>query len=357
MPADSQQQPDANGQPDGQDPGYARVLDFFLYGMSLPERTLRSTSGVVGGALRESASLLVPQAFQNSKSYNVMVQQMLDFMAEDIGGVEQSDQPDASPKVQNYVARKTVGNFIDMAGLATFHLSPLMLLAVVSDVAYGSQAYLKEVSDDLKRQGVIAEDSTIDRVDDLLEAVADATKTTATAFDTPPLSVDGLKQTVDQTRRAVASVDPARVIPQGEVKRLWDEIHETATGQGVNPFAVSSAMTIYSLQKIGAVGLGALSTVKAAGTLFDRHVIDHYVDGLNDIRRQGIYASLSQTSRPYIDAVWMNFSTEKTTITEDLLSGRLVGRAFKAARRWLGGGSAPDDQQGPDAGQPKDNTR
>jgi len=55
-----------------QDPGYARVRDFLLYSLSLPERTLRSASGMVGGALRESASLLVPQAFQSSTTYSVM---------------------------------------------------------------------------------------------------------------------------------------------------------------------------------------------------------------------------------------------------------------------------------------------
>ena len=34
--------------------------------------------------------------------------------------------------IDNFVARKTVGNFIELAGLATLHLSPLTLLAVVS---------------------------------------------------------------------------------------------------------------------------------------------------------------------------------------------------------------------------------
>jgi hypothetical protein len=327
------------------DPGYSSVLDFLLYGVSLPERTLRSASGIVGGALRESASLLVPQAFRTSKTYNVMVQQMLDFMAEDIGGVARCDDPGAPPKVENYVARKAVGNFVEMAGWATLHLSPMMLLAIVSDVAYGSQAYLKELADELKGQGVIDEESTIDHVDDLFEAVASAARTTATAFDTPPLSVDGLKETIDQTRRAVRSIDPASIIPQSEAKRLWDEIHETATSQGVNPFAVSSAMTLYSLDKIGKLGLGALSTVKAAGTLLDRHVLDHYTDALNDIRRKGIYTTLAETSQPYIDAVWLNFSSSQATITEDLLTGRLIGRAWSAARRWLGGGEAPDEPQ------------
>jgi len=323
--------------PDQEDPGYARVRDFLTFGLSLPERTLRSATGVVSGALRESASLLVPQAFRSSKTYQVMIQQMLDFMAEDIGGVERSGDPDAPQKVENFVARKAVGNFVEMAGLATFHLSPLMLLAVISDVAYGSQAYLKEVADDLKRQGVIAEDSTINHVDDLLEAVAGAAGTTATAFDTPPLSVDGLKETIDQTRQAVRSIDPTQVIPESEVRRLWEEIHQTATSQGVNPFAVSSAMTLYALDKVGSLGRGALSTVKAVGTLFDRHVIDHYVAGLSDIREKGIYASLDETSRPYVEAVWLNFSSSKTTMTEDILSGKLIGQAWGAARRWLGG--------------------
>jgi len=325
-------------QAEEQDPGYAGVRDFLLYGMSLPERALRSASGVVAGGLRESASLLVPHAFQNSKTYHVLIRQMLDFMAEDIGGVERGDDPTAPPKIENFVARKAVGNFVELAGLATLHLSPLMLLAAFSDVAYGSQTYLREVAADLKERGVIDQDSTINRVDDLLEAVAATTKATATAFDTPPLSVDGLKQTIEQTRTAARSIDPAAVLPKAEVQRLWQEIHDTATSQGVNPFAVSSVMTLYSLEKVGNVGSGALSSVRAAGTLFDRHVIDHYRAALGDIRQKGFYASLEQSARPYIDAVWLNFSGSKATITEDLLSGKLIGQAWTVARRWLGVG-------------------
>jgi len=319
------------------DPGYVRVRDFLLYSLSLPERTLRSATGIVGGALRESASLLVPQAFQSSKTYTVMVRQMLDFLAEDVGGVQRPEAEGQPPPIENYVARKVVGNFIDLAGWATLHLSPILLLAVVSDVAYGSQAYLKELSEDLKRQGVIDPNSTIDHVDDLLEAVANTAGTTSLAFNTPPLSVDGLKETIRQTRAAVGSIDPAKVLPQAEVKRLWDEIHQIAASQGVNPLTISAAMTLYSLGKIGSLGRGALSTVKAAGTLFDRHVIDHYRRALADIRQRGIYASLAKTSKPYIRAVWKNFSTDKTTITEDILSGKLIGQAWGAVRRWLGG--------------------
>ena len=88
------------------DPGYGSVRDFLLYSLSIPERTLRSATSVVGGTLRESAVLLVPQAFQSSKTYSIFVTQMLDFLVEDVGGVERADEDGKSTKVENFVARK-----------------------------------------------------------------------------------------------------------------------------------------------------------------------------------------------------------------------------------------------------------
>ena len=324
------------------DPGYSSVRKYLLYTLSLPERTLRSGASLVGGAVRESAALLVPQAFQSSKTYSTMVRQMLDFLVEDVGGVaKRTDDPTAPPAVDNFVARKTVGNFIELAGLATLHLSPLTLLAVVSDVAYGSKTYLKELAEELKKEGVISADSTIDHVDDLLAAVAKTSGTLASAFDTPPLSVEGLKQTIDQTRAAVTSMDPAAVIPQAEIQRMWTEMHDLAKRDGVGLLDVSTAVTLSALGKIGDVGRGALSGVRVAGTLFDRHVIEHYEQALERVRTRGYYATLSEASGPYIEAVWTNFSTDRGTITEGVFSGQYIGQAWSAARRWLGGGSAP----------------
>jgi len=327
---------------DEEDPGFSSVQKYLLFSLSLPERTLRSASGVVGGALRESASLLVPQAFRSSKTYEVFVQQMLDFMAEDVGGVDRPDGPDANPKVEDFVARKAVGNFIEAASMSTFHLSPLLLLAIVSDVAYGSQAYLGELASELQDQGVIDDASTIHHVDDLLESVAAASRTTAGAFDTPPLSVDGLKETVQQTRDALQAIEPSKVLPRSELTRLWDDMHTLAQREGVNPFAISGAMTLYSLDRVGKLGTGALSSVRVAGTLFDRHVIDHYQEAIEEINRKGIYASLAESSRPYVQAVWKNFGSDRSTVTEDLLTGKLFGRAWRTVRRWFDRSDAND---------------
>ncbi len=214
-----------------------------------------------------------------------------------------------------------------MAGLATMHLSPLLVLAAVSDLAYGSQAYLRELAEELKRQGVIDPHSSIQHVDDLLSAVGETSRVTASAFDTPPLSVEGLRDTIEQTRAALRSVDPSKVIPQAEIARLWDEMQQVARQEGVSPWAVSTAMTLFTLSKVSTVGRGALSGARVAGNLFDRHVLDHYRESLSDIRRRGLYGVLRDSSGPYIEAVWQNFSSDKPTITEDLLSGKLLGKA------------------------------
>ena len=141
---------------------------------------------------------------------------------------------------------------------------------------------------------------------------------------------------IDQTQSAISEIDPAQVLPQAEVQRMWNDMQEIADRENVSLFDVSSAMALHSLDRVASVGRGALSSTRAMGRLFNRHVIDHYRTALGDLQEQGYYATLAATSQPYSDAVWTNFSTDKTTITEDLLSGKLIGQAARSVGRWLG---------------------
>lgn len=314
------------------------ALEHVGYVLSLPERAIRGGSGLLGGVLRESASLLVPQSFQSSRTYTVMVRQMLDFLVHDVGRVAADSTPSSTAEVDNYVARKAVGNFIDMASLATLHVSPLMLLAVVSDVAYGSQTYLKELAAELKKQGVIAEDSSIDHVNDLLAAVSAASGKTGEVFNTPPLSVEALQQSIEETRAAISTARPGQLLPQAEVRRMWEEMRAISEREHVGLLAVSGAATLHALNGVATIGRGALSGVKVAGSLLDRHVLDHYQQALADIRQRGFYQSLAESSKPYVAAVWDNFHSDRSTLTQDVLSGKLIGDSWRAVRRWLGHG-------------------
>ena len=339
------------------DPGIDRVYRYLMYGLSLPERTVRSTAAMVSGTLHESASLLIPQAFRNSKTYQTFVQQMLEVVSKDVGGVnatssdsklcrEPADNAKAvseqSPEVENYVARKAVSSFIDLAGMATLHVSPMTVLAIVSDVAYGTQTYLDELAIELKREGVIAEDSSIANSADLLEAIAAASADTADAFDTPPLSISGLRETIEQTREGVARIDPAKLIPQSEIARMWADMQAIAEKEKVSVFEVSSAVTMYALDKVNTVTKGALTTIRVTGELLDQHIFEHYWQGLREMGQRGIYEIVAESSQPYIEAVWYNFSSEAPTITEELVSGRMAGRVWSGFCDWWSG----EEEQG-----------
>ncbi len=108
-----------------------------------------------------------------------------------------------------------------------------------------------------------------------------------------------------------------------------------------------------SLGKFATLSRGALSTIKVAGTLFDRHVLDHYSQALQEIRQRGVYQSLAETSQPYIEALWENFQPNRSTLTQDMLSGRLVGSGWRAVRKWLGReGSGPVEPELPPGPSP-----
>lgn len=328
---------------------------YLLYSLTLPERAVRSTIGLAAGAARESAEFLVPQAFQSSTTYEVVVRNSLKFLTEVIGGVESDDEEDEAP-VDDYLARKTVGNFVDLAGLATLHLSPLWLLAIVSDVAYGSKTYVIELANELKAKGLIDESSTINHIDDVLEAVQNSTGQAATMFDTPPLSVEQLKNSLAETRDAITSTDYTTVLPEAEIAQYWGEMKDIAAREQTNLLGVSAAMTMYGLGKMKTVSHGALTGIQVAGGLFDRIVIGHYVDSLKEIRERGFYTTLQESSAPYIEAVWSNFAVDRETWTEDLVSGRTFSKAFETVTGWFRK-KDDEDQPSPDQPAPDSNIR
>jgi len=309
---------------------------YLFYGLSLPERAVRSSIGLAAGAARETAQFLVPRAFQDSRTYGIVIRNSLNFLASDVGGV--APDPDGEqPAIEGYLARKAVGNFVDLAGWATLSCSPIWLMAVVSDVAYGARAYTRELATELKEKGLIDEKSTINSVDDLLGAIQAATGEAAGLFDTPPLSVKDLRATLEATRAALDGADITSVIPENELEALWSEMKQVAGEENVGLLGVSGAVTMLTLQKISTVGQGALTGVQVVGGLLNRKVISHYIESMVTIRKHGFYRSLRDTSEPYIEAVWSNFSIDRETWTEAVFNGRAIGWGFSKVTGWLRG--------------------
>lgn len=310
---------------------------YLLYTLSLPERTVRSTVALAAGTAKEAVGLLVPRSFQSCKTYEIVVRNSLRFLTEDVGGTK-SDSPEAVQTGDDYLARKAVGNFMDLAGLATFHLSPMWMLAIVSDVAYGSKVYVQELAAELKEQGLIDEHSTIEHVDDILEAVQNASGEAASMIDAPPLSAAALKVSLNKTREAITSADYTSILPESEVNQYWQEMKEIAGRDDVSLLSVSTAATMHSLGKLQSVAEGTLAGVVVASGLFNEKVIGHYADSLKTMREQGFYETVRESYAPYVEAVWNNFSADQTTLTEGVLDGSLLKRAYRKVAGWIGGG-------------------
>jgi len=313
---------------------------YLLYSLTLPERAVRSTVGLAAGAARESAAFLIPQSFQSAKTYELVVDNALGFLTDQIGGVKRGDGSETESEAgtsdaDTYIARKAVGNFVDLAGLATLHVSPVWFMAIFSDVAYGSKTYVRELAQALEQQGLISDSSTIHHVDDILEAVQDASGQAANLFDTPPLSVDQLRDTLNKTRSALASADYKRILPEAELNEFWNDMRSVAEQENQSLLGVSGAITMQMLDRVSTVSRGALTGVQVVGGLFSRHVVGHYTGSLRDLREKGFYQTLQEVSGPYSQAIWLNFQPENSTLTEELVTGRAIGKAVRSFRSWL----------------------
>ena len=344
-------------------------LDGLLYGVSLPERFVRSAVGLTAGTAKEIAEFIVPQAFQSSKSYEVAIRNSLNFLLSNVATISETGAKsgESAPAVPaglmdsrrqvsgttqesagtsgtetdagRFVAKKAISNFIDITGLTTLHVSPLWILAIVSDTAYGTKVYLNELAVELQRQGLIDNSSTIHKVDDVFEAVRKASSRAASTFDLPPLSLLELKQSLTQTRAALQEIDPAQLIPESEIRHLWQDMKELAVSENISLLGVSGALAMQTVERIRGATQGTLAGLFVAGKIINRNIFGHYAQALVDVHQRGILQSVRDSFEPYADLAWNNMESSRKTWTEQLLNPSLFGRAWNVMKGLVGGGS------------------
>jgi hypothetical protein len=323
------------------------ILSTALYGASIPERALRGMIGAASGVLKESAEVIVPDSMKGMKLYELTVRKMLRSMVEDVGGLEvgQGAGGEGAAAPRAGAARMAVAQAVDIAGMTALHLSPLWVLAVVSDATLGARTYLQALAEELKAQGVIDRGETIRNVDDLLGSLQRFSGSLADRLDAPPVTIDELRRTAEEIRAEAARIDLAKAIPAAEVERAWKEIQETAAREGFSVYQVSSALGMMALAGLSGAGKGAYGSVKAGVRLIDRNVLQHYFSSLERIRKKGFYQALAETYEPYLQALQRLFDPSRETLTGQVLTGKafrgLGGRVRSIVRSvvsCLGGG-------------------
>jgi hypothetical protein len=292
--------------------------------VGVPE-SLRSASAYASEWVRESANWLVPSAFRNSRSYSIFVRQMLDYVVNDlsIGGRLHGSDQELTDHDQVILARKTMGGLLDITALATFHLSPLTVMAIFGDLAYGNKDYLQYLADRLVEQRLLPASASIQCPEALVDAVQQALGGAVTVFEQPPISIHGLRKTIQDTRETLLHVDPNHLFPPSEIDQFLRQMELAARAQGASIWDVSATISVVAVGNIQLVSQGGVASLDIAGNMYQQKIIDYYWEGLRAVERQGLITALSRSSEPYLETVWNNYSMDQKTWKEQLLSGEL----------------------------------
>ena len=270
--------------------------------LSLPERCVRAAAAALGGAVHETAQLVLPRFFRRSRLYEASAKNLLRVAIELCGGVEQAAESDggASSPARELALRKGAGNVVELGSIAAFGFSPLWLLAGASDVARGSRVYLNALVGELKAVDVLPDDFETESVEDLLGALEHGTGTTARLVDIPPLELAELRRSLAELR-AQADALPT----QAELATLYDGLRRTARAEGRSLLEVST-------------GVGFAFLVSAR-KLSREHLVTPYGEDWQPLRREGFGAYARRVARPYAAAVSGHFDRARPTFTDRLL--------------------------------------
>ena len=116
------------------------------YLLSLPERLIRSTVGLGAGVAREVSEVALPDGIRRSQLYRNLVDATLHFLIEQVGGVE-GVYPAGAALPDNFLARRTAGNAIEVLGIVAFRASPVWILAALADVCGMGRQLIPELTE------------------------------------------------------------------------------------------------------------------------------------------------------------------------------------------------------------------
>jgi hypothetical protein len=292
------------------------------YAASLPERVVRSAAAIAAGAVREVAAVALPIGFRRGRLYRSLVDVTLQFLIEDVGGV-QGTQTSEQKLGENFLLRRAAGNGIELMGVVAFRASPVWVLAALADVAGFGRQLIPEIAESLKKEGLLAPDESFATMDQLLSGLERSSGQLAETVNTPPLDVAGLRA---EWRKFVAEARqlPAPQLPSAStVTRLWHDLRATAEREQRTVFEVSSLLAVAAVSELPerarvlskSVGL----VLRHGGAAVSNALLEHYRESLLELRKLGFLRYGIQQLTPYTRAAIGAFQPSRETVTGKLL--------------------------------------
>jgi len=292
------------------------------YLLSLPERLIRSTVGLGAGVAREVSEVALPDGIRRSQLYRNLVDATLHFLIEQVGGVE-GVYPAGAVLPDNFLARRTAGNAIEVLGIVAFRASPVWILAALADVCGMGRQLIPELTEALKAQGLLEADAQFTTVDQMLDGLERTTTHLASAVNTPPLDVKALRAEWDALREDARQLPQASLPSWESISAVWANLKAESVRQDRSIFETSSLLAISAARSLpgGVRWLSASARVGATrtGQLFAASLLDHYRETLNEIQQVGYLTYAGRQFRPYMRAAADQFSPKRRTLTQRLL--------------------------------------
>jgi hypothetical protein len=305
------------------------------YLLSVPERFVRSVLGLGAGVAREVGELALPDGIRRSQLYQNLVDATLRYLIEQVGGAEgvynaEGTLPD------DFLARRTAGNAVEVLGIVAFRASPVWILAALADLCGMGRHLIPEIADALKAQGLLEKDAHFTSVDQLLDGLERTSTRLAATLNTPPLDVVELRKEWEAIRAEARRLQASSLPSRDTISNVWTRLKTESTRQDTSVFETSSVMAVSAARAVpdGVRWLSASARAGATrtGHIFAAALLDHYRQTLSEMERIGYVAYAGRQFRPYVRAAVDQFSPKRRTLTQRVFEKLQLMRSTKRDR-------------------------
>ena len=275
--------------------------------------------GLGAGVAREVSEVALPAGVRRTQLYRNLVDATLRYLIEQVGGAEgvysaQGTLPD------DFLARRTAGNAVEVLGIVAFRASPVWILAAFADLCGMGRHLIPEIADALKAQGLLEQEAQFTSVDQMLDGLERTSARLAATFNTPPLDVAGLRKEWAELRGEARGLKPAGLPSRDSIRDLWTQLTAESARQGTSIFATSAMMAVSAARaipdRVGWFSASARVGAARTGQVFATALMAHYHQTLSEIRQVGYPTYVSRQLRPYVRAAAAQFSPTRTSLTE-----------------------------------------
>ena len=292
------------------------------YALSLPERILRSVSGLVAGTARELGEVMLPGRVRRSRLYSALVGATLRFLIEQVAEIKSAGE---APLPADFLLRRVAGNVVELAGIAAFHASPVWVLAALSDLAGAGRDLTAEIAEALQGAGLLPADRHFSNVNELLDGLERTTAQMVQTVNTPPLNVAAMREEWQKICREAVRIPKAALPDPKLLWAQWNELKQEASRQEQSVLALSSIMAMAAIRALpeNARWLSRAARVSGlrTGEVMAHSLLDHYRDTLHEIHKVGYFAYWLREFQPYLKGAARQFSMQRQSTTEKILHG------------------------------------